>query len=146
MIQRIQSIWLLLATLTAGAVFYTDVYRAEILKDSTAITEHLRVGGHFPSLLIAVLMVLLPFISIFLFKNRKKQRNMVWLSILICIGFIAINLFRISGFTATYTGQLSNHTYHVGSILPVVVIIFLILAIRGINKDEKLIRSLDRLR
>lgn len=146
MIQRIQSIWLLLAALTATGVFYTDVYRAQIVKETGMLTEHLRVAAHFPSLLVAVLMVLLPLVAIFMFKNRKKQRSMVWGALLVTVGFIALNLMRISNFNNSTTIQVADGTYYIGSVLPVVVLFFLILAIRGINRDEKLVRSLDRLR
>ncbi len=146
MIQRIQSIWLLLASLVAAGVFYTDVYRAQIVKEAGVLTEHLRVAAHFPSLLVAVLMALLPLVAIFMFKNRKKQRSMVWGSVLVTVGFIALNLMRISNFNNNIALQVTSGTYYIGSVLPVVVLFFLILAIRGINKDEKLVRSLDRLR
>ncbi len=146
MIQRIQSIWLLLAALTATGVFYTDVYRAQIVKEAGMLTEHLRVAAHFPSLLVAVLMVLLPLVAIFMFKNRKKQRSMVWGGLLVTVGFIALNLMRISNFNNSTTIQVADGAYYIGSVLPVVVLFFLILAIRGINRDEKLVRSLDRLR
>jgi len=36
--------------------------------------------------------------------------------------------------------------YHVGFYLPVVALAFLFLAIRGIKKDEALVKSLDRIR
>lgn len=146
MIQRIQSIWLLLAALTAAAVFYTDVYRAQVVKETGIFTEHLRVGAHFPSLLVAVLMGLLPLVAIFMFKNRKKQRSMVWGCVLVTVGFIALNLMRISNFNNSTALQITDRTYYIGSVLPVIVLVFLILAIRGINRDEKLVRSLDRLR
>lgn len=146
MIQRIQSVWLLLAALTATAVFYTDVYRAQVTSTTGIISEHLRVGSHFPSLLVAVLMTLLPLVAIFLFRNRKKQRNMVWIGVLATIGFIAVNLMRISSFNNDTSVRITDKTYYIGSVLPVIVLIFLFLAIRGINKDEKLIRSIDRLR
>lgn len=37
-------------------------------------------------------------------------------------------------------------SYEVGSVFPIVALVFLVLALRGIRKDEKLIRSADRLR
>ena len=145
MIQRIQTVWLLLATLTASALFYTDVYHAEIITGAVTTVLAFKVASHFPSLLLAVVVILIPFVSIFLFKNRKKQRNLIWLGVLAALAFISVNLWRISHFT-TGTVPEPGGTYQVGSILPVLVLIFLFLAIRGINKDEKLVRSLDRLR
>jgi len=146
MIQRIQTIWLLLAALAAFALFYTDVYRAEFAAGgSMPVLKHLRVAEHYPSLLVAVVVVLIPLAAIFLFKNRKRQRSLAWGGVLATLGFISVNLMRIGNFN-NQIPQPVNGAYQAGSVLPVVVLIFLILAIRGINRDEKLVRSLDRLR
>mgnify|MGYP001316480338 CR=1 FL=1 len=146
MIQRIQSIWLLLAGLTAMALFYTDIYRAEVsMVGETAVIQHLRVGEHFLSVLLAVLITLIPLVAIFLFKNRKRQRNIVWIGVLGTLALIGVNLMRVRDFTSQLPKPV-NANYHLASLLPVAVLVFLILAIRGINKDEKLVRSLDRLR
>jgi uncharacterized membrane protein len=40
----------------------------------------------------------------------------------------------------------TSGSYWIGSILPVLAIIFLIMAIRAIRNDEKLVKSMDRLR
>lgn len=42
--------------------------------------------------------------------------------------------------------KVKDGNYGIGSVLPVAAIILLIIAISGIRKDEKLVRSVDRLR
>lgn len=150
MIQRIQSIWLLLAALISGLLlldWYTGyVYKADIPQGFGSVVKYLKVTDHFPTLIIAVVMTIVPLITIFMFKNRKQQRAMTLVSILSCISFISVNLMRINNFNKTSSPAPANGSYHVGSVIPAVVIVLLILALRGIMKDDKIIRSMDRLR
>jgi len=77
-----------------------------------------------------------------MFKNRKQQRTTALLTIMGVAVFIALLMWQIS----TIQPPPVNGSYWIGSVLPVISIIFIIMAIRGIKKDEKLVRSLDRLR
>jgi len=150
MIQRIQTIWLLLATLVSALLFldwYTGyVYKADIAQGLGSVVKRLTVTEHFPSLILVVVMALIPLIAIFMFKNRKQQRTLTQVGILSCIAFISVNLMRINSFTTSTAPTPTNGSYQPGSVLPLFVILFLILAWRGISKDEKLVRSMDRLR
>ena len=145
MIQRIQSIWLLLAGLVNAGLFYFAIYHAEVVENGIAVTQQLRVNDHYPSLLMALVITVLPLVAIFMFKNRTRQRNVVLFSIVACIAFIAFTLMRVSNFNNGTSAPVTG-TYWVGSILPVVAIIFLVMAVNGIRRDEKLVKSLDRLR
>lgn len=150
MIQRIQTIWLLLASLISmlllldwhtGYVFYADIPQG-----FGSVVRKLSVTEHFPGLLLAAIMIVLPLITIFLYKTRKRQRSLCFVSILACISFIAVSLMRIENFKTSTSPAPTNGHYDLASLIPVATMVFLILAIRGINKDEKLIRSMDRLR
>ncbi len=145
MIQRIQSVWLLLAALCCLCLFFFDIYHANVMVNGVATTQYIRVNDHYPSLLIALVVTVLPAAAIFMFKNRKRQRLLSVLSIVFTISFIGMALSRVTNFN-TDNPTATEATYWIGSVLPVAAIIFLILAIRGINKDEKLVKSLDRLR
>jgi peptidoglycan/LPS O-acetylase OafA/YrhL len=145
MIQRIQSVWLLIAALINSGLFYFDLYRGHIITNGVDMLVHLRVNDHFPSLLLALVIVLLPFIAIFLFKNRKQQRGLAMLSIVAVIGFIALMVMRVGNFN-NQSPAPTNCTYWIGAVLPIISIIFIIMAMNGIRKDEKLVKSLDRLR
>ena len=145
MIQRIQSLWLFLAGLLSACLFVTWLYKAHQLTNGMDTEQLIRVNDHYPSLLLAVVMTLLPLVSIFMFKNRKRQRSLTVISILSVIGFLALTLMRVSDFNNN-NPDAGSGTYGLGAILPVAALIFLILAVRGINKDEKLVKSLDRLR
>jgi hypothetical protein len=147
MIQRIQSLWLLLAALCNAGLFYFDFYRAELTNNGVVLNTSIRVNDHYPSMLIALAITLLPLVTIFLFKQRKRQRAMVALGMIFTIGFISEMIMRVTNFSNGIAPQTSGTTnYWIGAVLPVVAIIFLFMALRGINKDEKLVKSLDRLR
>lgn len=148
MIQRIQTVWMLLAACIASLLLLNGMTGKVFHGMNTANTAQiaLSVRGHFPSLIVAVLMIILPLIAISMFKNRKKQRSMVWISILSCISFITINLMHIDHAKNDANNPITNGAYDLGSILPIIVIVLLILALRGISKDEKLVKSMDRLR
>ena len=142
MIQRKQSLWLLIAALLNAGVFYFGVYRYHIMENGVDTLKEVRVNDHFPSLLIALVMAILPLITIFMFGNRKRQIAMSFVSILAVCSFVTIALSR----TRNLNALPSSESYWVGAVLPVAAVVFLFMAIIGIRKDEKLVRSVDRLR
>lgn len=82
------------------------------------------------------------FASIFLFRNRNMQKRVILVAILIIIA-----LSVLCGINAQqFPGGISGISVHVGTFLPLIAAIFSTLAIRGIRKDEQLLRSADRLR
>jgi Ni/Fe-hydrogenase subunit HybB-like protein len=153
MIQRIQTIWLLLASLLSATMlmdWYTGyVYKADIPSGMAGSTVRIwKVTEHFPSLIIVVVMMLVPLLAIFMFKNRKKQRAVVLAGVLACMSFTSVNLMHINNLRKTMTPPpvTGSDSYMPASVMPAVVLVFMILAITGIRKDEKLVRSMDRLR
>jgi len=145
MIQRKQSIWLFIAALLNAGVFYFDLYRAHMNANGADIIMPLRVADHFPSLLIALLMTALPFISIFMFGNRKQQIRMSFGGILAIVAFITLLMFRVTSLDKLIPPPTSG-TYWIGSVLPVISVVFMFMAIAGIRRDDKLVKSVDRLR
>lgn len=145
MIQRIQSVWLLLAAIVGAGLFYFSLYKYDVIQEGVEITKKLSASNNFILLLLTLIVIALPLVTIFLFKNRKSQKKMAVLSIVGQVAFIAVTLMLI--------GNINNEVppptdagYMPGIIIPVISIVFIVMAIRGINKDEKLIRSQDRLR
>jgi hypothetical protein len=145
MIQRKQSLWLLLAALFAAGVFYFDLFRGEIRTGDIVESRMLRVADHYPSLLIALVMVLLPLVTIFMFSNRKRQLRMTAIALLSSAGFMSMMLWRVRGLS-THVPPVTGGSYWIGAVLPVFSIVLLVLAMVGIRNDEKLVRSTDRLR
>jgi peptidoglycan/LPS O-acetylase OafA/YrhL len=96
-----------------------------------------------------MLVVGLALFCIFLFKNRKLQFRLTILNIFLSLAAIALQYFEVQDAANKIQSagqQISSASYLPGAFLPVLIFIFLILAARGIYKDEKLIKSLDRLR
>jgi len=138
LIFRKQSLWLLLASLLSAGVFFFDLYRIPV---GTEAAKELKVANHFPSLLIALVMVALPLITVFMYRDRKRQIRFCAVSMLSCASFVSLTLFRVSNDDAAGSGS-----YWIGGILPVVAMVFVVLALMAIRRDDKLVRSTDRLR
>lgn len=145
MIQRIQTVWLFLAALAGAGLFYFNVHKAVVIKENAEVVEKLGAGNNFILLLLALVLIVLPLVAIFMFKNRKSQKRMAMLGIVANAGFLAAAIMLIGNITNKVPAP-KDSSYLPGIVLPIVCIVFITLAIRGINKDEKLIRSQDRLR
>jgi hypothetical protein len=142
MIQRIQSLWLLIASFLSAALFITPLFSYSV----NGVETLLRANNFYPLLLIDGVMAIYPLLAIFRFKERKKQRAFAIVAIVACASFIGVMLMRIS-FIHSHTQDILNEHYLLpGALMPAIAIIFNVLAILSINKDEKLVRSMDRLR
>lgn len=151
MIQRIQSIWLLVSALLMLGLFFIDVYSVTVpssldMPASTVNDFHkvVSIKNNFLALGLCGASCLLSLISIFLYKNRKQQISLTWINILLCIGLLFWLYVGLNSFWANYPDN-GGHIW-IGLFLPAITVFTLLLALRGIRKDEKLIKSLDRLR
>lgn len=158
MIQRIQSIYIVLAAMAGALTFFFPF--AHFYSDGAEIAEYAMFGVFniqsqlvemsgpypFPAWIFGAQAVILPILALFLFRNRNTQIRLVKLGYLLNLGFIVYLFFAIDKINETlYEGALSI-VYHVGFFMPVAAILFYFLALRGIKKDEALIKSLDRIR
>jgi len=142
MLQRKQTLWLFIAALLNAGVFYFDLYRTHTIVNGTDTLGQLRVADHFPSLIIAVIITLLPLVTIFMFGNRKQQMRMIAYCLVTESMFVAMLLMRVTKLAP----PPSSGTYWIGSVLPVAAILFLLMALLGVRRDEQLVKSVDRLR
>jgi len=162
MIQRIQSIFLLLAAISALVLFFVQIKYPSGFKmnDTDAlntltvcyITEYQSETNDFivktliiPALL-CTLLVILPIINIFMYKNRRRQSLISRLNILVGTGLLVYLLFFLEnkGGTKALIGDSMIHYLILA--LPALAIIFSYLANLFIMKDERLIKSADRIR
>lgn len=155
MIQRLQSIYLLAASLVLFALFLFPVINNLLLNghaDSIMVHGVYEIingvrtkTSSFVWLSIATIIVaLLPLAGIFLYKNRKRQSSYCYIVVVLIIGYSFYLTETVKDFVGDLTLRTDN--YGIGMILPSLAIVLIIFAIRGINKDEKLVRSADRLR
>jgi hypothetical protein len=135
MIQRIQSVWLLLAAvcvaLTVKLPYYSGTNAKAVLYELNGTENFLLFGT-------TIVTGLLAFLTIFFFKKRPLQLRLCILGILLEALLIFLYYREVSTFT--------HGTYSLWAILHSLVVIFFFLAARAINKDEKLIKDSDRLR
>jgi predicted permease len=155
MLQRIQSIYLFLAGLAIFALYlFPLVHNVYVGSTPTSIMvtgSYTDAGGqqqmqtHFVALsAVTAIVGLIPIAIIFLFRNRKQQIALSWSALLVIIGYS----FWIAQAAKTITGDVTLKTanFGIGMLLCPVSIVLLIAAVRAIQRDEKLIRSADRLR
>jgi hypothetical protein len=138
MIQRIQSIWLLLAAVFAAVTFRFPFYTGERLINNLAATADLDARTTIWLSILTVLSGAIAFVSIFLFDNRKLQLKLCYLGIFVTVILLVLYFLEMTQFTK------GNVT--LWCIFPFGILAFYILAARGIWKDGKLIKSMDRLR
>ncbi|MGY3792675.1 DUF4293 domain-containing protein [uncultured Aquimarina sp.] len=136
MIQRIQSIYLLLVALIASVVSTLVPYGFDQDKNELLAKDNLLVLGMFAG--SAVLAV----VSIFLFKNRQLQFVLGRINIL--LNFILLGVFVY--WSLTLSGETLVSEKGIGMLLPIISIVLLVVANKAIKKDENLVKSVDRLR
>jgi hypothetical protein len=138
MIQRIQTLWLLLAAVFDAITFRFPFYNGDWTKDAVPNPVDLDADTTTPLLLITILTGALAFAAIFLFGNRKLQLKLAIVGLLLAIGMLVLYFLEMQNFTS---GAIA-----LSCIFHFAVAALYILAIKGIRNDEKLIKSLDRLR
>ena len=139
MIQRIQTIWLLLAALSAAFTYKFSFYSGNMTgNDNMQTFEKLIASSNFLLLLFTACLTAGALIIIFLYKTRKQQLWLTLAAVALSIINLVIYFTQIKKFTS---GAIS-----LTAILAFAVPVLLLLAARGIWKDEKLVKSLDRLR
>ena len=142
MIQRIQSVWLLVAGLLTLATFRL-AYWTSTMKDGS-IQRLLGDNSGFLVYIAVALLLVLSIGTIFLFKQRPVQSRLCLLGIVLCIGLLILENHEVDAIQDS--ANYSSGSWRPGIALPILVIIALILAMRGIRKDRKLVKSLERLR
>jgi len=138
MIQRQQSLWLLLSALASFLSFKFPFYTGNILENNVSRFEELDGGSNFFLLLLTGVSVLIAAVTIFMFKDRKTQSKLTFGGIIISIVLLVVYFSQIKKFTAG--------NFALTSVLVLAILIGYLMALRGIWKDEKLVKSLDKLR
>ncbi|MDU1890888.1 MAG: DUF4293 domain-containing protein [Dysgonomonas sp.] len=150
MIQRIQSIFLLLVfilmALTAFSplLMLADASGTLFSFTSLAILVKNTQLHTWGVVSMAGLSALTALINIFFYNKRKAQIKLGWVTTILIILFYVTVFVYFSSYASKFGFTISSVQY--GIILPVIALIFNILAIQRIKKDEKLVRSLDRIR
>ena len=141
MIQRIQSVWLLLAAICAGLTFFVP-FGKEFVSAANTIQVNADGMTAFTDqvvLIISICMMASALLTIFVYRNRKIQKYITAILILQAL-LCAAYMVYASEF------QLENTSIRFGIVAPVLSFVFASLAYKGISNDDKLVKNLDRLR
>jgi hypothetical protein len=144
MIQRIQTIYLLLsAVLSGGLIWFVDLWR-----DNDGISFFVIDGFQTESMALKVmsaLFFLAAVLSIYtLFKYKVRQTQFVLGRLIILINFIILGI--LVYFSLMLPGEIQISEKGIGLLIPIFSIVMVVLANKAIKKDEELVKSVDRLR
>jgi hypothetical protein len=148
MIQRVQTIWMILAAIAVFLTIKFSFYSGTLAIQSgtDAVTSMATDGSYHlvsatDNFLILILTSALGtgiIINIFLFKQRSIQIRIIIAAILVECLIIFLYIKE--------TEKFSQGNFNIWAILHILVIIFLIMASRGIYKDSKFVKESNRLR
>jgi len=97
-----------------------------------------------PLLAINGITLLITLIVIGLYKKRPQQIKLTRIVLMLNLVFVALMYFVYCDHLASKIHMVVN--YEIGSVFPLIALVFHVLAIYAINKDERLIKSIDRIR
>jgi glucan phosphoethanolaminetransferase (alkaline phosphatase superfamily) len=124
------------AVLTFKLPFYSG-HRADPAKGN--ILDLLTAASTLWLVIIGIILTLGILVNIFNYKKRKQQ-------LLVTIGLILLSLLNIVVYGFAAYNRYADGIYSLSALLALGIPVFLILATQGISKDEKLVKSADRLR
>ncbi|MAP79714.1 MAG: hypothetical protein CL526_01375 [Aequorivita sp.] len=136
MIQRIQTIYLTISLLAMGALYLW--FPTVITQDGTVVLERSQLlvsGLIFASMALAVISIL---------SFKKRQTQFVFNRINIILNFVLLGVFVYK--SLSLSGETLVSEKGIGVFIPIISIVFLVLANKAIKKDEDLVKSVDRLR
>ena len=143
MIQRIQTVYLLLTSIISGVLIFVfnlwksiekSVFALDLLNSESYLLKGIPV--------LFLVSAILAFVAIFLFKDRKLQFVMGRLTILINLILLGLLIYV----SLTLPGEAFVSEKGIGMFIPILAILLVVLANKAIKKDEDLVKSVDRLR
>ncbi|SRR5690606_18764276 len=159
MIQRIQSLFLLVIALSGVIFLFTPIleiinYESFYTMDAFNVFEMENnaknpLKSNIGLAVMSIIITLLSGIIIFLYKNRPLQIKLSkFLILLLALELAALFFYSdaAKSFLSTPTEDQVAINYKIGVVIPIISIVFAYLTIRFIKKDDELVRSADRLR
>ena len=147
MIQRIQTVFLLVAELLVALLFFLKFADLSVNEELYTFTvngifnDDTMVFNGLPIMIFIGLILFLHLVIILMYKKRVLQIRMLVFTIILLLGLFGMFFyFTYAGFTGAQVA------FKVPVAFPVIAVILDYLAIRAIGKDEALVRSLDRIR
>lgn len=136
MIQRIQTVYLLLTALVSGGLIWVvEFYLNGEGNEFVGMDESLYFGIFMGSALMSV-------IAVFLFRNRQLQTVVNRLNLLLNLFVLGVYIYQ----SLMMSGETAVSEKGIGMFIPILSIVLIVLANKAIRKDEQLVKSADRLR
>lgn len=131
---------MLCAAICGALTFKLPFFSGHLQTDpAQGITMNYLKASSTPWLVIlGITITLAILINIFNFKKRRQQ-------LLITVVLVLLSLLNIVLYWFAHTKYIDG-TFSLSALLALAIPVFLILAARGISKDERLVKSTDRLR
>lgn len=156
MIQRIQTLYLLAATILMALVYFMPLMTFGTIEGLATVYTYKMVDGlgiveatpWYLSALTLMAMVL-PFGTIFRYKKRLTQIRWCAVELVLLVGVVLMEAFygyRFYQLFADLSPELLAASYKVTLLFPLVSMLFVWLAMRAIFRDEMLVRAADRIR
>ena len=145
MIQRIQTIYFLLAAIAFGVMFLLPMAQSNKTAAMFFSDQQFTITDHTILLILTILGILSALFAIFLFAKRPVQIKLGYIVVLLAVALPLASYLLLNQQVATLdtTVQVSQQP---GMLIPLGGLLFGVLAIMNIRKDEKLVKSMDRLR
>lgn len=140
MIQRQQTLWLLLSTVAAllSYMFPFVTGTEPVEKTNMQKVVDVDAASNFFLLILTGASLVLSTVIIFLFKNRKQQMQLCLAGLFLSVLIVILYILQMN--------KLVKPTLALSCILPFAVVAGYFMAFRNIRRDEKLIKTLDKLR
>jgi glucan phosphoethanolaminetransferase (alkaline phosphatase superfamily) len=135
MLQRIQTVWLLLAAVCGFTSLKTSFFIGSIGAEPA---NHLTAMSNIWLMILTIVSATIAVVSIFMYKNRALQLKLVLSTIALSVIILVLYF--------TQTQKYAVGGFALTSLIAVAVPVLLIMAATGIYKDEKLVKSVDRIR
>jgi len=158
MIQRIQTVYLALAFTAIALLFAFPL--AQFFSENGAFVFSVTglknmVPGEanpfgtavfLPLPLVAAGIAILAMFALFQYKNRPFQVKLTNMGVLMSIALIMGIFFLYIPMIEKKINIVPDYSHAYGIYFPLVAMVFMVMANRAIKRDEKLVRSADRLR
>ncbi|HRQ51723.1 MAG TPA: DUF4293 family protein [Agriterribacter sp.] len=138
MLQRMQTIWLLLAAVFSFFTLRFPVYNGNKLVNGISEYNMLSAVSSLFLITLALAAGLVALIAVFLYKNRPMQQKLCFTGLLLFMISAVLYYMQIKSF--------AEGAFSLWSVFYFLIPVCFILAMRGIYRDQKLVKSIDRLR
>jgi len=144
MIQRIQTIFFFLVAAGYGALFGVPFASTDKVVNGLFTDQLYSLSDNIILQILAGLGILLAVAAIFMYRNRKNQiktgYGLATISIILPVVAILIYANEKADFSTVMVEDQA------GLYIPIGILIFALLGVRFVKKDDKLVQSMDRLR